>query len=279
MAFNSEIKNFAKNTIILTVIFAFAIHFSWEYIASSLGFSAQAHNDMNFENANISYIGNTATALSLKLGGASRSQSINNILWNDAISIEEVLHNPSVGQEKLIASNMLAITTYTNILQTDIVNLLNTSTNRSVALDNHISLLKSYHTKTRENISIVRDQKNDLQNILQQTSWIQNEAKWVLQNSYKTLEYSGVDNAISEFLKAKNLNNQAKIYMIYLERFEKSYNVLQNKNLKIIDILTQNRDALIKNATVVIPQSGTDIIKELWLIQSESDYKAQKALE
>lgn len=279
MAFNSEIKNFAKNTIILTVIFAFAIHFSWEYIVSSLGFSAQAHNDMNFENANISYIGNTATALSLKLGGASRSQSINNISWNDAISIEEVLHNPSVGQEKLIASNMLAITTYANILQADIVNLLNTSTNRSVALDNHISLLKSYHTKTRENISIVRDQKNDLQNILQQTSWIQNEAKGVLQNSYKTLEYSGVDNAISEFLKAKNLNNQAKIYMIYLERFEKSYNVLQNKNLKIIDILTQNRDALIKNATVVIPQSGTDIVKELWLIQSESDYKAQKALE
>ena len=279
MVFNSEIKHFAKNTFIFTIIFAIVIHFSWEYIATMLGFSARAYNDTNFENANISYIGNTATAISLRIGGIQKSSQTSSAIGNEAISIEEVLSNPGVGQEKLIASNMLAITTYANILQIDILQMLNSSSNRATALDNHISLLKSYYLKTQENLSIVRDQKNDLNNILNQTNSAQTNAKGVLQNSYKTLEYSGVDEAISSFLQAKNLHTRAKIYMIYLERFEKSYNALQTKNKKILDTLTINRDMFIKNSIVVIPETGSDIVKELGLIQSEADYKAQKALE
>ena len=68
MAFTPEIKNFIKNTIIFTLIFAVVIHFSWEYFSSLSGSSAQAHNNANFENANISYVGNSATALSLRIG-------------------------------------------------------------------------------------------------------------------------------------------------------------------------------------------------------------------
>lgn len=69
MAFTPEIKNFVKNTAIFTLVFAVVINFTWEYFASMLGYNAQAQNNANFENANISYIGNTATALSLRLGG------------------------------------------------------------------------------------------------------------------------------------------------------------------------------------------------------------------
>lgn len=281
MAFTPEIKNFIKNTIIFTLIFAVVIHFSWEYFSSLWGSSAQAHNNANFENANISYVGNSATALSLRIGGIipQKNTNLSNNSVDNIISIAEVLNNPVAGQEKLIASNMTAITAYANILKTDIVAMLDTAANRQASLDNHISLLKSYYLKTQERLNIIGEQKAEVQSLLANATNAQNTAKNTLQNSYNVFEYSGVNSAINDYLDAKNLDSRMKIYAIYLDRFEKSYLALQNKNRKILDALMNNREGIIRKSMVVIPDTGTDIIKELGLIQSEADYKAKQALQ
>ena len=281
MAFTPEIKNFIKNTIIFTLIFAVVIHFSWEYFSSLSGSSAQAHNNANFENANISYVGNSATALSLRIGGIipQKNTNLSNNSVDNIISIAEVLNNPVAGQEKLIASNMTAITAYANILKTDIVAMLDTAANRQASLDNHISLLKSYYLKTQERLNIIGEQKTEVQSLLTNATNAQNTAKNTLQNSYNVFEYSGVNSAINDYLDAKNLDSRMKIYAIYLDRFEKSYLSLQNKNRKILDALMNNREGIIRKSMVVIPDTGTDIIKELGLIQSEADYKAKQALQ
>ena len=281
MAFTPEIKNFIKNTIIFTLIFAVVIHFSWEYFSSLSGSSAQAHNNANFENANISYVGNSATALSLRIGGIipQKNTNLSNNSVDNIISIAEVLNNPVAGQEKLIASNMTAITAYANILKTDIVAMLDAAANRQASLDNHISLLKSYYLKTQERLNIIGEQKTEVQSLLTNATNAQNTAKNTLQNSYNMFEYSGVNSAINDYLDAKNLDSRMKIYAIYLDRFEKSYLALQNKNRKILDALMNNREGIIRKSMVVIPDTGTDIIKELGLIQSEADYKAKQALQ
>ena len=228
MAFTPEIKNFIKNTIIFTLIFAVVIHFSWEYFSSLSGSSAQAHNNANFENANISYVGNSATALSLRIGGIipQKNTNLSNNSVDNIISIAEVLNNPVAGQEKLIASNMAAITAYANILKTDIVAMLDTAANRQASLDNHISLLKSYYLKTQERLNIIGEQKTEVQSLLTNATNAQNTAKNTLQNSYNVFEYSGVNSAINDYLDAKNLDSRMKIYAIYLDRFEKSYRAL-----------------------------------------------------
>ena len=281
MAFTPEIKNFIKNTIIFTLIFAVVIHFSWEYFSSLSGSSAQAHNNAKFENANISYVGNSATALSLRIGGIipQKNTNLSNNSVDNIISIAEVLNNPVAGQEKLIASNMTAITAYANILKTDIVAMLDAAANRQASLDNHISLLKSYYLKTQERLNIIGEQKTEVQSLLTNATNAQNTAKNTLQNSYNVFEYSGVNSAINDYLDAKNLDSRMKIYAIYLDRFEKSYLALQNKNRKILDALMNNREGIIRKSMVVIPDTGTDIIKELGLIQSEADYKAKQALQ
>ncbi len=174
---------------------------------------------------------------------------------------------------------MTAITTYANILRTDIIEMLDSSNNRINALDNHISLLKSYYLKTQDRLAIIAEQKRELNDLANQTSNSQTLAKTTLQNSYNQLDYTGVDSAINDYLTAKNINSRIKIYAIYLDRFEKSYIALQNKNKKILDAIINNRDGIIKQSVVVIPDTGTDIIKELGLIQSEADYKAKQALE
>ena len=257
MAFTPEIKNFIKNTIIFTLIFAVVIHFSWEYV------------------------GNSATALSLRIGGIipQKNTNLSNNSVDNIISIAEVLNNPVAGQEKLIASNMTAITAYANILKTDIIAMLDAAANRQASLDNHISLLKSYYLKTQERLNIIGEQKTEVQSLLTNATNAQNTAKNTLQNSYNVFEYSGVNSAINDYLDAKNLDSRMKIYAIYLDRFEKSYLALQNKNRKILDALMNNREGIIRKSMVVIPDTGTDIIKELGLIQSEADYKAKQALQ
>lgn len=79
---------------------------------------------------------------------------------------------------------MLAVSSYTNILSTDIVHLLDSATDRSLALNEHISLLKSYYNRTLERLSIISEQIGDLQGIISQSTSTTAGAKTTMQTSY-----------------------------------------------------------------------------------------------
>jgi hypothetical protein len=67
MIFRSEIKEFTKNTLILTLFLTLILHLSWGYIAPYLGMKASASNDANFTQLHTTYLGNIATAVSLNI--------------------------------------------------------------------------------------------------------------------------------------------------------------------------------------------------------------------
>jgi hypothetical protein len=281
MVFTSEVKNFIKNTLILTLFFTLVLHLSWGYIWPM--FSAKTNagaNDLNFQQVNITYMGNIATALSLSVG---QKESQIKTTWvnlaSNTISIAEVLSSPTVGQQKLIGSNMLAVSSYTNVLSTDIPTLLDNAVDRANAINEHISLLKSYYNRTLERLTVINEQIADLGWIINQTTASSDGAKLAMQKSYDEYDYSSVDGAIDEYVITKNKDTRARVYLVYLEKYKKSYIELQAKNMKLIDILTNNREALIKRTTVVIPNSGSDLIKSLKLIQTEAEANAQKTLQ
>jgi hypothetical protein len=193
---------------------------------------------------------------------------------NNSVSIAEVISNPTVGQQKLIGTNMLAISTYANVLSTDILRLLDSAPDRGEALSEHIALLKSYYTRTDERIKVIDTQISDLGGIVTSVNDSATQAKSVMQSSYVGYDYSGVDVAIDNYIKARNADTQARIYLVYLQKFKQSYQALQSRNLKLLDTLSVNKEPLIKRSTVVIPDSGSDIVKQLKLIQSEADFRA-----
>ena len=237
-------------------------------------------NDLNFQQSGITYLGNIATALSLSVG--QKETQIKNIwvnLSSNTISIAEVLSSPAVWQQKLIGSNMLAVSSYMNVLSTDIPTLLDNAVDRTNAINEHISLLKSYYNRTLERLTVINEQIADLQWIISQTTSSSDWAKVVMQTSYDDYDYSSVDVAIDDYVLAKNKDTRARVYLVYLEKYKNSYIALQTKNLKLIDILSNNREALIKRTTVVIPNSGSDLIKSLKLIQTEAEANAQKTLQ
>lgn len=174
---------------------------------------------------------------------------------------------------------MLAVSSYASVLSTDILGLLDGSIDRASSLNEHISLLKSYYNKTLERLTIINEQIIDLNAIISETTSTTNTAKSTMQTSYDEYDYSGVDGAIDSYVSAKNRDTRARVYLVYLERYKKSYATLQAKNLKLIEVLTNNKEALIKRSTVVIPDSGTELVRALKLIQTESEANTQKTLQ
>ena len=144
MSFHPEIKEFTKNTLILTLFFTLVLHLTWGYLTPYFGLRASAGNDTNFKQSNIVYLGNIATAVSLNIGQKSKPTEKTPVnLSNEVISVAELLSSKNnEGAKRLIASNMLALESYANLLSTDIVALLDQSTDRTQALDEHIELLK-----------------------------------------------------------------------------------------------------------------------------------------
>ncbi len=280
MTLPNEIKIFTKNTLIVALFFALALELSWDYIAPILHLQTNALSDNSqFQQADIIYIWNTATALSLAVW---QKESLWNNGWiqlsNSIITISEVLATPNNWQKKLIGWHMQTIQSYVNLLESDIPWILDRATDRTHALDDHIALLRSYGIKVNDMLVILDEQISDLKAIISKNSEDTLRAKNTLQSSLSSLDYNWVDGAIDNYTLAKNSDVHARIYLIYLERFRESYLKLQAKNKKILTTLTENRDPLIKRSVIVIPSAWSDILKELGVIQSEAEYKAKKDL-
>ena len=280
MRISPEIKEFTKNTLIFTLFFTLMIHLGWGYIAPYLWQWAKADNNGNFNQVDVVYIGNVATALSLNIWQKSKPLTNGqNSLMDETISVAEILENPKEWERRLIASNMLSMQSYLNVLKTDIVWLLDESENRANALDEHIDILKSYYMRTSERTTLLAEQSRDLQAILTSSSQRTEAAKKAMEEKYKAFEYNGVDTVIDEYVKAKNEENRARVYLTYIERFQRWYGILQWQNKKILDTLINNREALITKSVVVIPDSGSELLKKLNLITTEAEYKKANTLE
>lgn len=281
MALPSEIKIFTKNTLIVALFFALSLELSWDYIAPMLGLETNAWSNITqFQQAEVIYMGSTATALSLALGSQdSTLQNGATSLSNSVITIAEVLAHPADGQKRLISTHMQAIQTYVNILETDIPGLLDRSADRTATIDEHIALLKHYGTQTNDTIIILDEQISDLRAIISKNTEDANLAKSVLQSSLTSLDYKWVDTAIANYATTKDSDTHARIYLIYLERFRDSYLRLQARNKTILTAISENRESLIKRSIIVIPTAGSDILRELGLIQTEAATKAQESLD
>jgi hypothetical protein len=279
MFFRPEIKDFTKNTLILTLIFTLVLHLSWSYIAPYLGMGASAStNDMRFSQTSTTYLGSIATALSLSIGKQDKKAKYATIDTNSEIniSIRDVIEDPEVGEKKLIWGNMAAISSYRALLAQDIATMLDQAPSREVALDDHIALLRGYGNRTNERMRSLGEQIAELQAIISANKESIAQSQALMTSSYTSLDYAWVDRAISTYADARSSDSRAVLYLSYLDRFQRMYTSLQAQNRKILDTLINNRDAIIKRAIIVIPDSGTEMMRELNLIQSESEYKKSK---
>jgi len=92
--------------------------------------------------------------------------------------------------------------------------------------------------------------------------------------AYKNLDYDKTEELINQYLAEKQKNTYARTYLVFIGKFISTYQILNNYNKVFLDTLINNKQALIKNVTVVLPDSGTNLMKQLNLVKTEAEWKA-----
>jgi len=86
-------------------------------------------------------------------------------------------------------------------------------------------------------------------------------------------EDSSAKNA-ENYLELKKEYQANYIDIIFINQFLKQYVFLNEYNKKLLDTLINNKEALINQSFVVIPDSGDEFLKYFHLIYDEEEYKS-----
>lgn len=194
-------------------------------------------------------------------------------IYKDIFSINEIINNQDTINEELIWSNMLHIDEYKNILKTDVKQLLDSSYDKSRFLNAFIEQLEFRYVLWVKNFKKLSQQKSIFENDITSVNAKIALLKQKIEKDFKENNAKESLLNIDEYLKLKEKYNYSRTYIIYINHFLNEYNYLNSYNKLLIDTLINNKEALIKDAFVVIPDSWWELLKKFNLIYSEDEFK------
>lgn len=258
MAIQTEIKDFTKKVLLLGIVLSFLINLIFTYVSSlDAGSSTYAAgNDGHFKRASVPYLGNTGIAIAMNIGLHQKEKQDTPVnLYTEVMPVGEMLADTSVGRNKLISSNMVAANEYLNVLKTDVNKLLDSATDREAMLESFLDQLKYRYTSTSSYLSTLNSQISELQSTVTTSDQSIETIKASMTAAYKNLDYDKTEELLNNYLAEKQKNTYARTYIVFLSKFISTYSVMNTYNKVMLDTLINNKEALIKNVTVVLPDS------------------------
>ncbi len=197
-------------------------------------------------------------------------------LYSEVMPVGEMLADTSVGRKKLISSNMVAASEYLNVLKTDVNKLLDSANDREAMLESFLDQLKYRYTSTNTYLSTLSAQVTELQSTVTTSNQSIETIKASMTTAYKNLDYDKTEELLNKYLEEKQKNTYAQTYIVFLGKFISTYQTMNAYNKTLLDTLINNKEALVKNVTVVLPDSGTGLMKQLNLVKTEAEWKARE---
>ncbi len=239
----------------------------------------QDTNDYNYVNIKIKPLASVATAISTNIWIqylSNNNQNKTSYLYNNLFSVKQVLNNSKNIKENILWKNMLFIKDYYNFIKSDFNKNISNSQNRKIALESILNQLEYRYTQANKNANfllnqkkIIQDQYNKIEDSINQ---IKNKIKFNYTNNNLEELYSNMD----DYYQLKQKETILKTYILYIDDFLKKYLVLNKYNKILINTLKINKDIIIKNSYLVIPDSWTAILKEYKLLITQEQYNKQK---
>ena len=168
---------------------------------------------------------------------------------------------------------MVALSEYMNVVKTNVNGLLNQSADRESTIESFLDQLKLRYKNGLETISVLNSQGSALQATDQATATKMDTIKQQLTIAYKNLDYDRTEELINDYLDARAKNTYAKTYAVFISKFIQSYTTLNAYNKILMDTVINNKEALIKGVTVVLPDSGNSLLQRLNLVKTEAEFK------
>jgi hypothetical protein len=198
-------------------------------------------------------------------------------IYRDVMSIEEAMYNRKTANDEIIWKNMIATTEYANVLKTSVKNLIGNSLNKKDVLDAYISQLEFRYENAVNNQKNLVKQKELFISAMTISNTDINNIKNKIQADFIADDSEASLGNIDNFLKVKNEYYFAKTYVVYINQFLWEYQRLNAYNKNLLDVLINNKEAILKDTYLIIPNNGwLEALKSLDLIFEEADFKNNK---
>lgn len=263
--------------IMLTGIFFVLINYFWYFLnASGTPNKSTNSNKEKFTSKDIDIIGNVWVAIATNIGTRYKQTTETPInAYKDVIEVWYILWNQNIAKDALITANMIFLNEYFNVLKTDIKSLLSASNDREFALNSFIAQLEYRYKIGTENLTKLNTQKTELLKAYEISNNEIESLKSKIWSDFWNFDNTQTIKNIDNYLEIKTENTNALTYIVFVNKFIHYYGTLNNYNKKVLDTLINNKEILIKNTQVVIPDTGGELLKQLKLLYTEEEWKSQ----
>jgi phage shock protein A len=144
---------------------------------------------------------------------------------------------------------------YRNVLKTDIKQLIDSSYDKSKILNAFIDQLEFRYIESNNNIKNLNEQKTVFMTNINNSNTQIETLKTKIQSDFQNNNSEESIKNLNKYLDLKKEYYYSRTYIIYINHFLTEFNYLNNYNKLLLDTLINNKEAIIKNAFIVIPDS------------------------
>lgn len=235
-------------------------------------------NATRFQSAYAANYGNVGVALSTRIGMQFTSQNAalqSGGFYREIASVGVTQEERKIQRADMISQNMLIIQEYLNLSKTDIKTLLNTSADRKNTLEGFISQLELRYKNSAISVQSLEKQKALLVTKIEKKQADIVATKASMEKNFGLSQATETLKDVERYYVLRAEYTEMFTDIVFINQFLKQHNFLNNYNKVILDTLINNKEAIINQSYVVIPDSGEQYLRPLELIFDEADIKAK----
>jgi len=267
---------------ILTLIIFWLIYFAWSLFKSDKNNANtktenKTQNEQNFENISLENISSVWVAIStniwMKFQKQNNTDSINiDYIWN--FSIDEIMVGNSSGMEQILDKNLSFLQEYRSFVKMDYNLAMKNSPDKASTLNNLIKQLEFRFRTSISNVKNLQEQQSTLKTEYNSNKKELENIKIKMERDYNDVALQELREDLQVYYSLKSRETVLTTYLVFIWNMIKNYIAINSYNKIVLDTLINNKDVISKSSYVVIPDSWTKVLDDLWLIVTEDEYKA-----
>lgn len=231
-------------------------------------------NATRFQSAYSSQFWVIGVALSTRVGmvySETRGENISLRYYNFNTSLPKTKAERRQAREKLLRENTLMVREYYNLSSADIIDALKTSSNRQRTLDSFVSQVELRSDNALKSIQSLENQKNIYVVELTRLSQEIEAEKNTLESEFNGRDTESTLRSSERYFSLRNEYTEFFTDVVFMNQYLRQYDFLNQYNAGIINTLKVNREQIINQSYIVIPNSGNEFLRPLELIFDEAN--------
>ncbi len=277
-----QVKKFLKKIFVLSAILALIFNI-WDNLINANSSeksnteTQKNENKNSFKSIGTPILGVSWVAISTNIWiRFKQTAELPVTIYKEVMSFEKALWNNNLAKKELIANNMLAIQEYKNVLQTSVKKLLSNSYDRKAILEAYIGQLEYRYENWVNHEKTLLNQRAILLQAMEKSNAQLDQLKQKIDTDFNNNDADESLKNIDTLLELKKKFYFARTYVVYINQFLNEYTKLNNYNKILLDVLINNKEAIIKDASIVIPNNGgLGSLKSFGLLFEEAEKKSK----